>query len=222
MEDEISQSLRTPRAAAVSGVVFAILLAVAMVLTRLATLSDSNDASAWLANANVTLALKLVPFSGIAFLWFIGVLRDRIGQREDRFLATVFLGSGLLFLAMLFISVGIVLGVLADADATRPRAPSEAQVLSWSLSRGIAAAILHTYAMRMAAVFTMSTANIGYRTRFIPRGLAISGYLVAGILLVGIDFTRWVELLFPAWILVLSVNTLIEGLKRSHHAVTIE
>jgi hypothetical protein len=73
-------------------------------------------------------------------------------------------------------------GVLADDAATRPRTPSEAQVLGWSLSRGIAAAIMHTYAMRMAAVFTMSTANIGFRTKFIPRWLTISGYVVAGML----------------------------------------
>ena len=50
----------------------------------------------------MTLALNIIPFAGIAFLWFMGVLRDRFGQQEDRFFATVFLGSGLLFLAMLF------------------------------------------------------------------------------------------------------------------------
>lgn len=33
--------------------------------------------------------------AGIAFLWFIGVIRDRSGAHEDRFFATVFLGSGL-------------------------------------------------------------------------------------------------------------------------------
>jgi hypothetical protein len=53
------------------------------------------------------LALYLVPFAGIAFLWFIGVLRDRLGELEDRFFATVFFGSGLLFLAMLFASAAV-------------------------------------------------------------------------------------------------------------------
>ena len=55
----------------------------------------------------MAIALNLVPFAGIAFLWFIGVLRDRIGEREDRFFATVFLGSGLLFVAMIFVAAGI-------------------------------------------------------------------------------------------------------------------
>ena len=42
------------------------------------------------------MAVNLVPFAGIAFLWFIGVLRDRLGALEDRFFATVFLGLGML------------------------------------------------------------------------------------------------------------------------------
>jgi hypothetical protein len=35
----------------------------------------------------------LAPFSGIAFLWFVAVVRDLIGEREDRFFATVFLSG---------------------------------------------------------------------------------------------------------------------------------
>ena len=54
----------------------------------------------------------MVPFAGIAFLWFIGVLRDRLGELEDRFFATVFFGSGLLFLAMLFVSAALVKAII--------------------------------------------------------------------------------------------------------------
>ena len=39
----------------------------------------------------VTLGLNLEPFGGIAFLRFMGVFRDRVGEREDRFFATDFL-----------------------------------------------------------------------------------------------------------------------------------
>ena len=60
----------------------------------------------WLADGSrrkaILVALNLLPFAAIAFLWFIGVVRDRIGEGEDRLFATVFLGSGLLFIAMLF------------------------------------------------------------------------------------------------------------------------
>jgi hypothetical protein len=53
-------------------------------------------------------APRAAAVAGIAFLWFIGVIRDHLGDREDRFFATVFLGSGLLFVAMLFICGGII------------------------------------------------------------------------------------------------------------------
>jgi hypothetical protein len=51
---------------------------------------DPQEPGLWLANNSnaVALGLNLVPFAGIAFLWFIGVLRDRLGEREDRFFAT--------------------------------------------------------------------------------------------------------------------------------------
>jgi hypothetical protein len=148
----------------------------------------------------------LVPFAGIAFLWFIGVVRDRIGEREDRFFATVFLGSGLLFVATLFAASGVFSGVLANVTSTPPVAPMEALVLN----QNIAAVILHMYVMRMAAVFTISTATIGLRTGFLPRWLGFSGYTIAVILLLGIKVTLWVELLFPFWVFLLSIYILIE------------
>ena len=96
--------LRTPRAAAVAGIVFSVLLISALVLLRVSVPAPPAVPGAWLTDsgrrAAVAIALNLVPFAGIAFLWFIGVLRDRIGQREDRFFATVFLGSGLLFVGL--------------------------------------------------------------------------------------------------------------------------
>ena len=61
--------------------------------------------------------MDTVPFSGIAFLWFIGVIRDFIGEQEDKFFATVFLGSGLLFVAMLFVSAAVAGGILASFSA---------------------------------------------------------------------------------------------------------
>jgi hypothetical protein len=206
MEESVasSRALRTPRAAAVAGVLFALLLTTALVLVRTAVPGGPGDGS-WLADPGrrrqVILALNLVPFSGIAFLWFIGVVRDRIGEREDRFFATVFLGSGLLFIAMLFVASAVAAGSLADLTA------------SSGFNRRIGSLILHTYAMRMAAVFTISTATIGFRTGFLPRWLVFAGYAIALILLLVIDVTPWVELLFPLWILLVSLDTLVTSLR---------
>ena len=217
MEQDASvrRSLRTPRAAGIAGVLFALLLTAALVLVRVAAPAGPGDAAAVLADPGkrrlVILALNLVPFAGIAFLWFIAVVRDRIGQREDRFFATVFLGSGLLFVAMLFVASAVTAGFLADA-AARPGAPGEVS----GVGRRVGAVVLHVYAMRMAAVFTISTATIGLRTGFIPRWLGFSGYAIALVLLLAIDVTPWVELLFPIWILLLSIDTLAESLRASH------
>jgi len=216
IEDDaaLSRSLRTPRAAGIAGVLFAVLLTTALVLVRLAAPADPADVAPFVAEPAkrrlVVLALNLVPFAGIAFLWFIGVVRDRIGQREDRFFATVFLGSGLLFVAMLFVASAVTAGFLADA-ALRPGAPQQVS----GFGRRIGAVVLHTYAMRMAAVFTISTATIGLRTGFIPRWLGFLGYAVALVLLVAIGATPWVELLFPLWVLLLSLDTLIENFRSS-------
>src|SRR4051812_28250782 len=97
--------LKTPRAAAIAGILFSILLALIFALLRNSLPSDPLDTGEWLSTSarTVGIAVNLVPFAGIAFLWFIAVLRDRLGEEEDRFFATVFLGSGLLFLSTLFV-----------------------------------------------------------------------------------------------------------------------
>ena len=123
-----NRAIRTPRAAAVAGIVFSVLFATSVVLLEWALPSDSLDTGPWVeddARRNaVSLSLQLLPFAGIAFLWFIGVLRDRIGAGEDRFFATVFLGSGLLFVAMFFASGAVAGGLIstaAEASTGRPR-----------------------------------------------------------------------------------------------------
>src|SRR5262249_4941327 len=103
-------NLKTPKAAAFAGVLFSALLIAALWLLRTSIPADPLESGAWIATgaSNVALALNLIPFAGIAFLWFIGVLRDRLGVLEDRFFATVFFGSALLFLAMLFVGAAII------------------------------------------------------------------------------------------------------------------
>src|SRR6185503_4004702 len=102
------RSLSPPRAAAVAGVLFALLMGSTLIIVRLAVPPYQRDAGVWLTDPRrvnaVRFAVHLVPFAGIAFLWFIGVLRNRLGELEDQFFATVFLGSGLLFVASLFAS----------------------------------------------------------------------------------------------------------------------
>jgi len=204
-----SRNLRTPRAAAVAGIIFAALLITALVLLRVSAPPHTSEAGAWLASpgnrAELAVALNLVPFAGIAFLWFIGVLRDRIGEREDRFFATVFLGSGLLFVAMIFVAAAVAGATIAAAGSRLPGADSLV------LSRNVTSSLLNVYAMRMAAVFTLTTVNIARRTRIVSRWLIYAGLACAVVLLVGIGISPWVELVFPVWILALSLEILALG-----------
>src|SRR3954453_9968269 len=115
-------SLNTPKAAAIAGIVFSVLLIAILWLLRRSVPSDPLDSGAWIATESetVTLALNLIPFAGVAFLWFIGVLRDRLGQQEDRFFSTGFFGSALLFLAMLFAAAAIAGAVMLLASSAGP------------------------------------------------------------------------------------------------------
>ena len=189
-------TLRTPRAAAVAGIVFSVLLIAVLVLLRVSVPANPAVPGAWLTDprhrAQVAIALNLVPFAGIAFLWFIGVLRDRIGDREDRFFATVFLGSGLLFVAMIFAAAAIAGGVIAEASSSSPDAGTLA------LGRLVTATYVNIYAMRMAAVFTLTTVTIARRTEIVSRWLTVAGLVSALVLLIGVGFSPWLELLFPA------------------------
>jgi hypothetical protein len=212
---EAGSPLRTPRAAAFAGIVFSVFLISALVLLRLSVPADSRTAGTWLTDSGrrtaVTVALNLIPFAGIAFLWFIGVLRDRIGQREDRFFATVFLGSGLLFVAMLFAAAAMAGGLFAEASQTS--SPPGPDILGFG--RSVTSLLLNVYSMRMAAVFTLTTVTIARHTKIVSRWLTAAGIVTALVLLVGIGLSAWVELLFPTWILALSIDILAAGRRLS-------
>ncbi len=209
--------LRTPRAAAVAGILFSVLLIVALVLLRVSVPAHQAVPGAWLTDSRnrtaVAIALNLVPFAGIAFLWFVGVLRDRIGAREDRFFATVFLGSGLLFVGMLFVGAAIAGGIIAAASSSGTPGAS-----TLALGRNVTGILVNIYAMRMAAVFTLTTVTIARRTEIVSRWLTIAGLVSALVLLVGVGISPWAELLFPAWILALSIDILAAGLRAAPRA----
>ena len=208
-------SLRTPRAAAVAGIVFSLLLGLALVLIRLSVPVDPTETGELLSDpdrrSTIEFALGLVPFAGIAFLWFIGVIRDRIGEHEDRLFATVFLGSGLLLVGMLFVAAAVAGGLIAGAGVT----PSDAQSSeTWHLGYRVTFTLLNVYAMRMGAVFAITTASIGKRSGALPRWLAMAGYFAGVILLFGVPVSGWLALLLPIWVLILSVYLLLRPTAR--------
>jgi hypothetical protein len=195
--------LKAPRAAAIAGILFSVLLIASVLLVRESVPADRDELGAWLAtrSSDVALAMYLVPFSGIAFLWFIGVLRDRLGAHEDQLFTTVFLGSGLLFLAMLFFA-GAMAGGIVLAHAAEPERFAGSQ--TFRFARTIVHEIVNIYALKMAAVFMFVTSTLALRTRFLARWIAVLGYAIALVLILSSRYVEWQLLAFPLWVLLVS------------------
>ena len=210
--ERLRQGLRTPRAAAIAGILFSVLLMASMFLIRTCIPDDplAKVADITRQSRRLTLALDLLPFAGISFLWFVGVLRDRLGKLEDRFFATVFLGSALLFLAMIFIAGSVAGGIIrllgsrADA-AIGPNVTALGRVQIYQT--------MHTYAAKMAGVFMISTSTISLRTRIIPRWMAFLGFALALALLLSVATFEWILLVFPLWVLSISIFILIDNFR---------
>jgi len=203
-----------PRAVAVSGLIFAGLFITSLVLVRLAMPADPSEPGAWLADDTarnwVRIALNLGPFAGIAFLWYMAVLRDRIGLQEDRFFSTVFLGSGLLFVAMLFVQVVVARG-LFDTFTGVASVPKDLEL--YRFGRGIVYGLMNTFAIKMAAVFMFVTSTIGIRTGVLARWVSFVGFACGLVLLVTITDFPWIALIFPSWVIVVSLYILVAGKK---------
>ncbi len=204
------QVLAPPRGAAIAGVIFSLLMIVGMGIARTAVPADLTQPDVWLTEpdrrAAVRLALALVPFAGIAFLWFMGVLRNRLGELEDKFFATVFLGSGLLFVASLFAAAALM-GALIGAVAAGNLRSSDSATLY--LGRRAIDALVNLFAMKMAGVFMISTCTIGLRSAIFPRWIAFAGYACALVLLLVIANWKWIALVFPLWMLLVSMQILL-------------
>lgn len=210
------RKLQTPRAAAIAGILFAVLFGTGLVLIRISIPADPMAESAWLEtnSRTVSLALNLMPYAGIAFLWFIGVIRDRLEDLEDRLFATVFLGSGLLFLALTFTGAALAGGLLSSYGVA-PSALVESGVFTYS--RAVMYQTINVYAIRMAGVFMISLGTIWLRTGLMQRGWVFLTYALALVLLLSISYSLWVTLIFPIWVLAVSVYFLILNLREPRH-----
>jgi MFS family permease len=209
----VQSRLKTPRAAAIAGIMFSVLFVGAFSLLRINVPSDPGESGEWLktSSGSVGFALNLLPFAGIAFLWFVGALRDRLGQLEDRFFATVFLGSSLLFLAMLFTLAAIVGAMILTFAA---ESKNLVDSVSFHFARTLAFTIVNIYMIKMAAVFMVSTSTVVIYTNIAPRWVAFFGFAIALLLLFASSYFSWIFVAFPLWIFLLSVCLLFDELYR--------
>jgi hypothetical protein len=216
LETAAARGLATPRAAGVAGIVFAVLFSLALLFLRqsLGRAVDSETVLRNVAGSGATLALAglyIVPFAGIAFLWFIAVVRDRIGEREDKFFATVFLGSGLLFVAMLFAAAAVLGGLIAG---NRFGTATPTNLATVGYARSVGYSLLFVYGAKMAGVFTLATATIMRRSGW-PRWTSLSGFATALVLILSITFFEPIVMLFAVWVAAISVYVLVTGGKQA-------
>jgi hypothetical protein len=205
------RDMGAPAAAGVAGLVFAGLFVASIVLLypQPAKGSTSAEIARWYLHGNAEtlglVGLYLVPFAGIAFLWFVAAVRARTGANEDRFFATVFLGSGLLFVGMLYAAAAAA-GASLAAVRFQGSPPPHPDVFVFA--RGLAYTLLYVYAIRAAGVFMIVSSTIGLRTGTLPRWLVFLGYAVALVLLLSVSYFKGFILIFPAWVTLVSIELL--------------
>ena len=200
----VRKELRSPQSAAIAGILFSFLMAAIMIMTfKLVRSEPEQITGAWLEaqSDRINLVLLMAPFAGISFLWFTGVIRDRLGYNEDRFFATIFLGSGIIFVLLLFIWAAVFgammkVTILADDDI-------------YSFGLAFMSQILGNYGLRMAGLFMTAIATLWNRTRHVPRWLTITTYILAFVFLFATNWIRELRFVFPVWVFVVSVRILI-------------
>jgi len=212
-ENAIRNRLRTPKAAAIAGILFSVLLVTSQLLVWISIPANVGAAAFEVISQSkrISLALNLLPFAGIAFLWFIAVVRDRLGAMEDRFFATVFLGSGLLYIAMTFTSAALAGGLIRVLSSS-PEILQ--QTGAYSLSRAQIYQTMNVYGIKMAGVFMFSTSTILLRTGIVRRWIPYLGYALGVVLLLSIGIIVWVPLVFPVWVFLVSAVILLENRSR--------
>ncbi len=211
--NSIRKGVRAPRAAAIAGILFSGLLMTSQLLfwSSIPPVMGASAMDVISHSKRILLAVNLMPFAGIAFLWFIAVVRNRLGAQEDRFFATVFLGSGLLYLAMIFTSAtlaGGIIRVLINSPELL------IQTGAYELGRAEIYQATNVYGTKMAGVFMFSTSTILLRTGIVPRWIAFLGYALGAILLLSIGIIVWIPTVFPVWVFVISAAILLENPSR--------
>ena len=199
--------LTTPRTAAIAGILFGLLFSTSLVLMRTAIPEEINRDTGWVTagSSRINLALGLMPFAGIAYLWFIGVVRDKLGDFEDKFFSTVFFGSSLVFIGLVFIAMAIAGGILTTYKFINKETPDYTVIY---FARALMLHISNVYALRMAGVTMISLGTIWMRTGLMPRWLAVLTFSLALVLLVVVNFSPWFTLTYPAWVTLISLYIL--------------
>jgi hypothetical protein len=170
--------------------------------------SDVEIAQYYAESSNGTTAivwLQVLVVSTIAFLWFVGVVRGRLGDREPRLFGTVFFGSSILLAALVFAGAAL-LSAPAVLLTVGERAPDPDVV---AVTRAGAAVVLSVFAPRIATLVMFSTAGLGRATGALPTWLVRLTYVVGVVELVNVSIATPTVYVMPAWIALVSIVLLV-------------
>ena len=149
--------------------------------------------------------LQVLVFATIAFLWFVGVVRGRLGDREPKLFGTVFLGASILLAGLVFAGAAFLAApsVLVAVGGKTP-SPDAA-----SLSRAGAAVVLSVFVPRIATLVMFSTASLGRATGALPRWLVWLTFGIGIAELVNVTVSTPTIYIVPGWIALVSVVLLV-------------
>lgn len=195
-------------AAAIAGLAFAVLSVIALALQSSRPPLTAADAEmiAWYSDAGnrtaMTVGLSIFVIAAVAFLWFIAVIRRRVGTRDDRFIATVFLGNGILVAGVMVVAAAAVATpavIVHGSDGVVPD-PGSLNVVT-RFGSTLALFVL----VRFQAVFVVTVSTLALRTGAFNRWLSYFGFAMGLAMFIVPSVTDPTGLAFPAWVGVLSV-----------------
>ena len=216
LQIKVRREVRSPRSAAFAGIGFSFLMITGMFLTASIARVKLEDITleileSWSKKAS--LIIILIPFAGITFLWFTGVIRERLGELEDRFFATLFYGSGIIQVVLIFIW-GAIFGAVMATRALIATGLMDNRIYVFSFA--LMNEIIGNYGLRMAGVYMTAVNTLWSKTGLMPRWMIIITYILALGFLVAADRIREARFLFPIWVFVVSVDILILNYRKSH------
>ena len=196
--------------AAIAGIVYALTAGASLlIINGVPKGLDESEWNAWTSDSanlqSLYIALILATLSAVAFLWFVAVIRRRIGEREDKFFATVFFGSAVVYVSLWLVAASVV-GSPAVLDSLTGAS------LSWDSYLLIEAVVgsLLVYAIpRVQAVFVASTSVMYLRTGVLPKWLGYLGILLAVAMFILPIIWAPIGLGMPAFVLVSSIVVLL-------------
>jgi hypothetical protein len=196
---------------AVAGVTFALLFAAALVLVdRTPKLgSAAHVYQAFYSSSEnetlVTVGLYVIPFAGIAFLWFMMALRElvaTVSPRRSDMSRGLQLASGVAFLCLVFCGTAAGGGVALLLNLSSAPAPTVDVMRSLN---GVGYALVFVFGVRMAGMFAITTTSLAWAAGLLPRWLMALSYLMAAFLLINTTDQPATLLLYPAWVLLVSL-----------------